>query len=314
MNRSFLVNSVAAISLFISGNLAAVFDGYCKEGPSQECRHYIENLSRKLGELWPIDEKTKEPLESVAFIIEDPEFKIQSSLLNYVKSIYLGDICQETIFSRQSAYPRKSTHLNDLYLYKKQATKSFLGSISKTCSDAGSYVHYGIDPDPGTAKTLPAGKKHILFGRVGIVKGSDHAYRDLTFIKFEAHGLQGMSVIGHTADLIKSKFKKNGISRKERVSKDLLKAFEKLLVEFYGKNDMGAKEYLKQAKALGIHKIISIIDEFNFIEKNYLSEKKMVALGKFNEFRHVLKIRYPADYCTRIGNEIIPPLQNKCRE
>lgn len=174
---------------------------------------------------------------SGTIIFEDEGGKIFKSLRDYVWEKYGSKNCKEVSISLKSAYPRKSTHFNDYYRYRK---------LSKTNCD---YAHYGID--------IPAGqlpmkdKKHILFGYLGQNGG-----KTWSFIKMEEAGLKGLDALSHGVDLIKktsqrllpSLFQnlkiKLGLTKIEE--KNFQKEFEDLLDS--ADSDISASELLKNRR------------------------------------------------------------------
>lgn len=135
---------------------------------------------------------------SGTFVIQDPEFKVYNFLYEYVASRWKPrNMTKELIIDMRDigAYPRKSTHFNELYLLKGVAKKGIFGGITKNAP----YIHYGIDIPNNLP--LPVHKKHILFGKV-------QNNPPLIFLKIEEHGLDKKGFFQHAVDLTKSQTKK----------------------------------------------------------------------------------------------------------
>lgn len=135
---------------------------------------------------------------SGTFVIYDPGFRLYNFLYSYVKSRWTpNNMFQEILLdvSSRGAYPRKSTHFNNYYLFTKKAKRRRFRTIVKKKN----FIHYGIDM-PKTI-LLPAQKKHVLFGKVEIDP-------PLTFIKLEKHGLGKTGVLQHIRGLRESQIRK----------------------------------------------------------------------------------------------------------
>ena len=186
--------------------------------------HYIDSLSRI--------ENGGVGFASGTIVIEDPGKKLLSFLLGYVRKNFPGgDMCSPPIIagSDADAYSRLSTHYIAYLLYMGYAKKVFLG-IKKRCE----YMHYGMDFKKGSLSF--EGKKHILFGSLGEIGGSQ-----FFFLRPEGTGLRGIqqSVI-YLGDLIKKRVL-NAIIK--RTLNDLKVQFESTLAK-----DSAIKTALKDIK------------------------------------------------------------------
>jgi hypothetical protein len=227
--------------------------------------------------------------------------------------------------SKYKAYPRKSTHFTDFYLYTNKITKKVLGS-KKNCD----YTHYGIDLRKD--QELPIAKKHhILFGKIGEKDGIK-----LLFIKFEEAGLQESKALKHLIDLIKTEIKayseklkakqKVKLPKEREIEKELNKMTsvmsaddslikyrrENVPLEFLGEytalilsKESGIEEKMQKAlktrvKALGIQDIIKTSELLS--KSNNGTPQWREAMAKLAQD---VKAKYPNDWSLRIGNEII---------
>lgn len=293
--------------LFI--NLIALSASVYSDG--QKCFNDISNCDLSFGKNLTdlIDflyKKGGVEFQSGAFIIVDPGFKLLEKLKDFVKKEYKNDLCKEELIANTKAYPRKSTHLINYYIYNNLAKKDILGNIIKNCD----VIHYGIDIKENTLHGNLKYKKHILFGKVGTIDN-----QDLIFIKPEEAGLYGLDALKHTIDLLSTKAKKifndfiykiskklgskqeaeeiaeitsfesSNVDRKERMPIEIMESF----LDIDGiVND---KDIQKKVSAYGIQEMVKVL------EKNP-SEKGQKLL-------ELIKDRYPRDYSMRFGNEII---------
>lgn len=333
--RAFCIFFIAINSLVLTAAPSAERGQACVKTP-QSCNFVddpadLESLALYLHKI-TMEKNNGKDFDSGTFVIEDPGFKLFDKLRDYVKAKFGDQICREITFTLTSAYPRRSTHFNELYLYTGKASKGFLGSIKKNDCD---FVHYGIDL-PKDSLAIP-GKHHFLFGRVGTING-----RDLIFIKPEPSGLSGLSAISHGLDLLKTKAQrllpdiynklkqKLGIinvtkeslekeftdllsvtsfdtggelttNRRERIPAEFLAYFLILLLDASkDKTDQAFLDTKAQVKAYGVQAMISAAEKA-------LSDPKIddELKKKFSNFIELLKTRYPSDYFMRFGNEII---------
>lgn len=280
-----------------------------------------------------LEKNNNKSIKNGSFIIEDPGYKIFNELQKFAQTAFGSNSCTEVYVTQKSAYPRKSTHLVDLYILRGQAEKNLLGIVSKKGCD---YVHYGID---FAKDSLPmAGMQHLLFGKVGKIKN-----KDLLFIKMEGAGLSGVEALKHTADLIRTSASRivpsliNSIkaklglkkvdlasleaefkdlldstsfedseselidSRKERIPAQFMAYFLALFLEAHdNKKDQVFQNTKNGAKAYGVQYILESIA--SLINKPGISADLK---EKAQSFIDMLKARYPQDYSSRIGNEII---------
>lgn len=233
---------------------------------------------------------------SGTILLEDPKYKLFNYLCKYVKKIYPGDMCQENIIQKYAAYPRKSTHFNNYYLYTKKAKKSWIpGLVVKTDCD---YVQYGIDAYEEIR--LPIKKKHILFGQIGEING-----KQMIFIKLEETGMHGMQIVKHTLNLIKkyfSEIRKNLPTdyRREDIPKDLFREFVDLINSKELKLSKKTKQkILDSSRVLGVRKMVTYAQSYTASDQGTSAWR-----NKMKAFEKKLTIRYP-DWQYRFGNEII---------
>lgn len=239
---------------------------------------------------------------SGSFVVVDPGYEVLTALLAYVKSKKIRDLCREDVVSLKTAYPRKSTHFNNLYIYRGFAKKKFALGVAKTdCR----FTHYGIDVPRGKLPMLH--KRHILFGRVGTIDD-----RDLIFIKLEEYGLGIKDVSGHTLELFKSIVRKRAPTgattseelyknRRESVPSDIRSGFSELIRNI--KDQIGEDNFNSindRVKAFGIQAMTKTID---MLTANKALDPK--DLQDLQSFKADLVARYPSDYFMRFGNEII---------
>ncbi len=281
---------------------------------------YLHDIAALMFYFYNKTVKKNQEFSSGTFVISDPGFKVYNFLYQYVATKRnKKDMLNEVLIDVKGvgAYPRKSTHFNDLYLFTGNAKKGLLGAISKK----NQYIHYGIDFPKSLL--LPSHKKHILFGKV-------QESPPLTFIKMEAEGLGVQGVAQHALDLGISqtkkaisktieKFKRLGFNqegylnnilkplssavsddkpnaRRERIPIDVLSEF---LVIVLSPGSPIKKEAIdiKQIKAFGIQHMLKIADTYS----NNAQSAWQKTLKAFAQ-----KLRKEYDHTNiRIGREVI---------
>lgn len=297
-------------------------------------KNQIKELAKYLYQEGVKENKGK-AIQSGTFVIVDPGFKLLDKLIAYANpDLKSKGTCSEVYVTTKSAYPRKSTHFVEVYLYKNLAEKNVLGILTKKDCDV---VHYGIDFAKGE---LPmADKQHLLFGKIGTipaVKG-----KDLIFIKMEEAGLSGLDALKHTIDLIKTttarlwpniinslktklglkdstltalKAEVDGLensvspestdseliqTRKERIPAQFMAYYLAVAAEILGKNAL-YENMKKMAKAYGIQYMIGSMNEL----KGRKEADSPAKVKMITDFIDTITRRYP-DYAMRFGNEVI---------
>ncbi len=267
---------------------------------------------------------------SGTIVLEDKDWTLWNFMVEYVRKLFDGDMCKEIWITLKKAYPRRSTHFNNYYLYMGRAKKKGL-LVKKTDCE---FVHYGIDPRKD--QPLPVeNKHHILFGKIGIIDG-----KPLMFIKFEEFGLRGKDAFLHMISLIKQKIQNKlaEITEKIRVkhtiamptSIELQESLDECIDSLSA--DISLKKYRREtipvsvmgeyqalllspesalskqdiathkatAKALGIKDIVSTAE-------TYAQSKHGTPLWReiMKNFAEEIKKQYPNDWHIRFGNEVI---------